>query len=582
MEKGGGKRDLGRTNDTLLGVKHVPRKPGFEGGWEINEQVKAMALLVEGHAVEDIGAVVDWLTERCEFHADAKSNLAVLHNRNDMTNLFRASNWVSSSHDSIVSRGVTTCAGMTAHTVLLAQTKVGFLTGGRKKSFLALPEDEQMVQLEEAYARATVAITRARALCLIMGPLDMKGLLGAATVMGTLMYGAGHVWAGHAHFYLHDLELSRSPPDETFIDMLKQNCCLSGPHFPPPAIVEALQDYVTHYHKVRRLHLIVVDLWRPWKYNTARAREITDQLWRISHNDDTRRVSPFRPDGPSPPLRCRRFAYGYALDGSECPSYLVWPQRDGQSYILLDTSTADTLVLDQNFFRPLGMQHFYDSFALVSQICVRREALSLFGLREDELLPDLHITKEGVLRIGLGAHAEVIQLAAQEVEPEPPKAESEGGTSDSDGSESVSDSEQNDPPSSLAADAEQYELMQTSYGAVGKDFNDQEDFIGSEYGKLQRLELVPERWPLARLSFSFRKCVDHLDRVVAGCCWEVQATRVNPPESLLSLHRVAKCLTMQLAVFFFEHCCARHNDCGSHEDMLNWSSVDNSIAQIGQ
>ena len=48
---------------------------------------------------------------------------------------------------------------MTAHTVLLAQTKVGFLTGGRKKSFLLLSEDEQMVQLEEAYARATVAIT---------------------------------------------------------------------------------------------------------------------------------------------------------------------------------------------------------------------------------------------------------------------------------------------------------------------------------------------------------------------------------------------------------------------------------------
>ena len=51
------------------------------------------------HAVEDIGAVVDWLTERCEFRADAKSNLAVLRNRNDMTNLFRASNWVFSSQD---------------------------------------------------------------------------------------------------------------------------------------------------------------------------------------------------------------------------------------------------------------------------------------------------------------------------------------------------------------------------------------------------------------------------------------------------------------------------------------------------
>ena len=538
--------------------KYVPQDSPQRGGflpifWDVPR--------ANIHAVEDIGAVVDWLTERCEFHADAKSNLAVLHNRNDMTNLFRASNWVSSSHDSIVSRGVTTCAGMTAHTVLLAQTKVGFLTGGRKKFLLALPEDEQMVQLEEAYARATVAITRARALCLIMGPLDMKGLLGAATVMGTLMYGAGHVWAGHAHFYLHDYELSRSPTDETFIDMLKQNCCLSGPHFPPPAIVEALQDYVTHYHKVRRLHLIVVDLWRPWKYNTARAREITDQLWRISHNDDTRRVSPFRPEGPSPPLRCRRFAYGYALDGSECPSYLVWLQRDGQSYTLLDTSTADTLVLDQNFFRSLGMQHFYDSFALVSQICVRREALALFGLREDELLPDLHITRDGVLRIGLGAHqehrvnhearaadrtkvsAEVIQLAAHEVDPEPDKAESDGATSDSEGSESASDSEQNDPPSSLAADAEQYELLQTSYVAVGKDFHDQEDLIGTEVQ--QASETGAGSWEMASgevIFFSTKMCGP-------GCCWEVQATRVNSPESLPSLHQVAKCLTMELAVY---------------------------------
>ena len=124
---------------------------------------------------------------------------------------------------------------MTAHTVLLAQTKVGFLTGGRKKSFLLLSEDEQMVQLEEAYARATVAITRARSLCLIIVPFDMKGLLGAATGMSTLMY-AGHVWAGQAHFYLHDGELSRAPPEKTFIHMLQQNCCLSGPHFSPPQL----------------------------------------------------------------------------------------------------------------------------------------------------------------------------------------------------------------------------------------------------------------------------------------------------------------------------------------------------------
>ena len=76
-------------------------------------------------------------------------------------------------------------------------------------------------------------------------------------------------------------------------------------------------------------------------------------------------------------------------------------------------------------------------------------------------------------------------------------------------SESASESEQNGPPSSLASDAEQYERMQASYTAVRRDFKDQEAFIGSEYHKLQRLELVPQRWPLARLSISLQKCVDH-------------------------------------------------------------------------
>ena len=37
-----------------------------------------------------------------------------------------------------------------------------------------------------------------------------------------------------------------------------------------------------------------------------------------------------------------------------------------------------------------------------------------------------------------------------------------------------------------------------------------------------------------------------------------------------------------VACFFFGLCCARRNDSGSHEDMLKWSSVDNSIEQVGQ
>ena len=230
-------------------------------------------------------------------------------------------------------------------------------------------------------------------------------------------------------FYLHDYELCRSPPDASFIDMLKQNGCLAGPHFSPPTIVEVFQDYVANFHKLR-LHLIVVHLWRPWKYNTARAKEVTDQLF-IRDCENTRRVSPFRPDGPEPPLRCRRF------------------------FLAL---------------------------------------------------------KEAKVRV-------------------------------------------NRSRTSLPSDAEQYERMQASYVTVGRDFKDQEDFIASEYRKLQRLELVPERWPLARLFFSLQKCVDHLDRVLAGCCWEVYATRADPKESLSSLRQVSKCLTMMLAIYLAKDGC---------------------------
>ena len=46
-------------------------------------------------------------------------------------------------------------------------------------------------------------------------------------------------------------------------------------------------------------------------------------------------------------------------------------------------------------FAPCTCNIFMIPLLLSSRICVRREALALFGLREDELLPDLHITGAG-------------------------------------------------------------------------------------------------------------------------------------------------------------------------------------------
>ena len=125
----------------------------------------------------DIGTAVDWLQRQVTLSSDENGCLAVLHNRNKMVAIFGNSEWVTQSEGAVQSKSVTSCAGMTAHFVLLAQTKVGFLSGGRSRRMKELPEKEVLAQLEEAYARATVALTRAQTLCIIMGPLTCGGCL---------------------------------------------------------------------------------------------------------------------------------------------------------------------------------------------------------------------------------------------------------------------------------------------------------------------------------------------------------------------------------------------------------------------
>ena len=70
----------------------------------------------------------------------------VFTNRNDMSGALNSSDWVVNSKGKVISRGVTSCAGMTAQHVLLAQTKIGFLTGGRGYSFQELSPEEKLSQ----------------------------------------------------------------------------------------------------------------------------------------------------------------------------------------------------------------------------------------------------------------------------------------------------------------------------------------------------------------------------------------------------------------------------------------------------
>ena len=364
------------------------------------------------HAVSDVGALVEWLQEHIVFGQNSADNLAVLHNQNHMVHEFGLSAWVTQSGRQVISRSVTSCAGMTAYMVVVAQTKVGFLTGGRGEKFRSLPEEERRTQEEEAYARATVALTRARKICVIFWPLDMKGLIGAATVMGSLMYGAGHCWNGMVNMHLRQPSLNECLGDNQFLSFLDHDDVppdlTAQRRYPPVALIECVADLTQPHYKVRRLHLVIVDLWRPWKIHKSQVRSLTDQLRRLQPGPQADNTTPMMPMSSKTPLHGRRFVYGYSLDGSDFPCYLIWPWHTASnSFFLLESQSRRYVALDQaGFLHPLGIRHFYDGFSLRAGISIRPAALAAFDLHEDELSTDLIVSQAAVVDRGWIDHQE--------------------------------------------------------------------------------------------------------------------------------------------------------------------------------
>ena len=152
---------------------------------------------------------------------------------------------------------------MTAFMVVVAQTKIGFLTGGRGQKFRGLPEEERHTQEEEAYARATVALTRARKMCVIFCPLDMKGLIGAATVI--LMYGAGHCWNGTVNMHLRGSSLDECPSDDQVLSNFDHIDVPGGTmaqrRYPPVALVECVADIMPLCRNTTKCAAYIWSLW---------------------------------------------------------------------------------------------------------------------------------------------------------------------------------------------------------------------------------------------------------------------------------------------------------------------------------
>ena len=94
--------------------------------------------------------------------------------------------------------------------------------------------------------------------------------------------------------------------------------------------------------------------------------------------------------------------------------------------------------------------------------------------------------------------------------------------------------------------------MLAAYKDVGNDFNVDQGRLVKGFEALRGFESVPRRWPLARLTVPLLNCVDHIDRVLAGCCWEVLITRQDPDDSVGALRQAARSLTLTVACYLSE------------------------------
>ena len=495
-----------------------------------------------------------------------------------MVNAFASTEWVAGSDGAVISRSVTSCAGMTAYLVLLAQTRVGFLSGGRGKSFHQLTQQEQAAQKEEAFARATVALTRAQQICLIMGPLDMRGLVGAATIMGCLKYGACFSGLDDQDdpvllFRLKDEDLQEAPDDSAFLQSLRFSCARVNGVYPPMALVEAFITEDDSAPRVRRLHLIVVDLNRRRRLAARVNRQLSKiQVDRCAAECWNTLPIPWKQNQEAYQLR---YVFGYAMDGSDLPCYILWPIRTAeQSFWCMDAWKGDWVQLDKcAFIAPFGIEHFFDAFCFSPQRPWRAAACQALGIPSCHVAEDTHLEYLDENKFTLTprripaerkATADKSRVDLDMVAGEESGSEAESGWS------GVSDNSSTDSEctileaSSVASDQDRFDtayeafrdlaeglydidLTRYSRGVTSEDAPGVQLLNGQE--KLQELVHLPRTSPLARLTIPLAGLSKQIDRLLEGYCFQILATNRDPEAHNGKVIQTATHLTWILAEY---------------------------------
>ena len=196
--------------------------------------------------------------------------------------------------------------------------------------------------------------------------------------------------------YLREPTVGAGPADAAFLTSLRSSINNTRGVYPPVAFAEIHRNAST-LTKIRRLHLLVVDLERTKSVGN-------DVYWQYQKINVSARYEECFNTLPVPmtdaecPLRCR-YVYGYGVDGSDRPSCLLWPRRGSDGHFrLMEPKTGDYFdPAKATFIAALGVEHFFDAFALEQKRDIREDAAIALELDSEDILPDL-VVKQAVAR----------------------------------------------------------------------------------------------------------------------------------------------------------------------------------------
>ena len=274
-----------------------------------------------------------------------------------------------------------------------------------------------------------------------------------------------------------------------------------------------------------------------------------------------------------------RYVFGYAMEGSDLPCYILWPERTAeQSFWCIDAWKGDWARLDTcAYMAPLGIEHFFDAFCFNPQRPWGAAAIQALGI------PSCRVSKDAYLenmqkstfsltprripaeRKAFSAKREVDQdMVAREESVSEVSSDADSGWSGVSDNSST-DSECTDmEASSLASDQDRFD---TAYEALQDLANDlycidlrrysrgstSEDAAGvllvDGHDKLQEMVHLPRTWPLARLTIPLEGLSKQIDRLLEGYCFQILATNRYPEAHNGKVLQTATHLTWILAEY---------------------------------